>query len=45
MCAGIFGVHTHEIEVQASSLFINKSFVLNEMFQRNASKFAILYII
>ena len=44
MCAGIFGVHTHEIEVHASSLFINKRFALDEIFQRNASKFAILYV-
>ena len=44
MCAGIFGVHTHEIEVHASSLFINKWFALDEIFQRNASKFAILYV-
>ena len=28
----------------ARSLFINKRFVLNEMFQRNASKFAIFYV-
>ena len=26
------------------SLFINKRFALNEMFQRNASKFAIFYL-
>ena len=26
------------------SLFINKRFALNEMFQRNASKFAIFYV-
>ena len=26
------------------SLFINKSFALNEMFQQNASKFAIFYV-
>ena len=26
------------------SLFINKSFTLNEMFQRNASKFAIFFV-
>ena len=25
-------------------LFINKRFVLNEMFQQNASKFAIFYV-
>ena len=27
-----------------TSLFINKRFALNEMFQRNASKFAIFYV-
>ena len=27
-----------------ASLFINKRFALNEMFQQNASKFAILYV-
>ena len=26
------------------TLFINKRFALNEMFQRNASKFAIFYV-
>ena len=28
-----------------ASLFINKRFALNEMFQRNASKLAIFYVI
>ena len=33
-----------EFFVPAPSLFINKRFALNEMFQRNASKFAIFYV-
>ena len=32
------------IAVVHGSLFINKRFALNKMFQRNASKFAIFYV-
>ena len=40
---------THKVEVDPSdtigeTLFINKRFALNKMFQRNASKFAIFYV-
>ena len=34
-------LNSHALEV---TLFINKRFALNEMFQRSASKFAIFYV-
>ena len=40
-------IHTYtglRQKLAAASLFINKRFVLNEMFQRNASKFDIFYV-
>ena len=37
---GAFQVSSYSV----STLFINKRFALNKMFQRNASKFAIFYV-
>ena len=40
---GMYGVAQHKFCI-LKALFINKRFALNEMFQRNASKFAIYYV-
>ena len=37
-------LNEEEMYISSIALFINKSFALNEMFQQNASKFAIFYV-